>query len=302
MDIRQIDYFLEVAEQQSFSNAAKSLHISQPALSRYILDLEKHFGVKLFKRMPKQITLTYAGERYFYHAKTISERIKELDREMNEVAALLKGRINVGMIRSGRQLSLSENIKIFKKMHPDITLHISEQLSKDLELGVLNGLYDIAFISEPLKPHGLKFKLLDENYTLLMIPKGHPKIIHAEKRELLPYPWIDIQAFEHDEFVLQDENCRMRHNLDVFFAVEKFKPKIEMLTQSTIDAIHFAESGIGLAFLTDGYVHYIAHPAKVELFCIGTPVSTSKFGVISRAGESLTCAMKDFIRLYMKQS
>lgn len=302
MEIRDIDYMLAVAEYRGFSSAANALHISQPALSRYIANLEKRLGVQLFQRTAKQLMLTYAGERYQAHAEVIKSQTRELEAEIQRIASTQRNRINIGVIRSDRQLMLSKSIETFNKRYPEITLHISELLSRDLEAGVLSGTYDIAFLSEPIRPQGLEFRHMENNFILLMLPKGHLKSEFSEKRAGLPFPWIDVCLFGRENLVLQDERCRVRLDLDKFFLHEGFHPKIKMLTQSTIDAIHFAEDGIGITFLPDCYRQYITDESKVELFCVGNPVESSNFGVISRKGNTLSPPMEDFIEIYMQSN
>lgn len=301
MEMRDIDYFIAVAEHRSFSLAAKSLHISQPALSRYVGKMEHNLGTPLFQRTGRQLLLTYSGERYLAHAREIKDKLRLLDEEMWQITAMQQNRLQIGFIRSGHQLNLPSAIARFRQIHPETKLNITEQLSKELELAVLKGNLNFAFISEPSVPAGLDFRFMESHYMLIALPPDRPKIMSTEIREGLPYPWISLHLLTGEEFVLQDENCRMRLDLDQLFRHENFHPQVSIYTQSTLDAIRFTEMGIGASFITEGYARYITDKSKIQLFCLGTPPFATKFGIISKKGDILPRTAHDFIRIYMEQ-
>lgn len=300
MEIRDIDYFIAVAETRGFSLAAKRLHISQPALSRYIGNMERRLGVSLFERTGRQLSLTYSGERYLIHAREIRERLLLLDEEMRRITERQGDRLRIGFIRSGRQLKLPNAIARFRNLYPEVELNITEGLSKDLELAVLKGGLDFAFISEPSEPSGFEFRFLESHFALIALPPGRPEIDSVEFRDGLPYPWVDLRLLMGETFVLQNENCRMRLDLDRLFSLEDFSPQVSMYTQSTLDAIRFTEMGIGACFITEGYALYISDKSEIQLFCVGTPPFLTKFGVISKKGAALPKAADDFARIYME--
>jgi DNA-binding transcriptional LysR family regulator len=302
MEIKDIDYFLAIAGHRSFSLAAQALHISQPALSRYITNLELRLGIPLFRRTGKQLVLTHAGEHYLSHAQKIAESTRLMEQDMKNVALMQRNKLNVGMIRNGRQVYLPQAIAEFRKAYPKVTLHITELLSNDLELGVLNGKHDIGFISEPTLPSGLDTIYLGDNFTLLAIPCNLPQGGQGEARDDLPYPWIDINLLVDVEFVIQDEGSRMRYHVDEIFRRANFVPRAAMFTQSTVDAIRFTELGVGASFITDGYVPYIQDMSKVRLYCVGTPPAKTLFNVISKKGTVISKVARDFISLYMGES
>ena len=145
MEIREFEYILSVIRNRSFSAAAAELHISQPALSKYVASLERRLGLKLLERTNKGLVPTYAGERCYACALEVSERMERWRAEMEGIAAMQKNRLRVGVIRNDRQYFLPQNIERFRERYPDIELNITQQLSKDIESGILNGRLDIGF-------------------------------------------------------------------------------------------------------------------------------------------------------------
>lgn len=299
MDIKDVEYALSVIKNRSFTAAAEELHLSQPALSKHFSNLERTLGLRLAERTSKGLVPTYAGERFYELGGRIAESLQALDSEMKRISTLQRKRLRVGMIRNFRQQFLAAAIESFSALHPDIELNIMQQLSKDIESDVARGGLDIGFISEPSIPGGVDYAALGENYTLLAAPSAMGLSRYAEERSGLPFPWIDIAALEDRRMVMQDESCRFRKLIDDFFRAEKFTPRIGMTTQSTTDALRFTELGVGPCIISDGYLCHITERSRVDIFCIGTPPATTKFGVIAKSLRLLPAHAKDFIAIYM---
>lgn len=299
VDIKDIKYALSVIKNRSFTLAAEELHVSQPALSKYFSNLEKILGLQLVDRTSKGLVPTYAGERFYLLASDIDKSIQTLDSEMKRIMVMQKNRLRVGMIRNFHQQFLARTIENFNTLHPNIELNIRQELSKDTENDVARGMLDIGFISEPSIPGCLEYRALTENYTLLAAPVTMKLACHAITVPKLPFPWIDINILENVRLVMQDENCRFRKFIDEFFSREHFVPHIGMTTQSTPDALHFAELGVGPCIITDGYLSYITQHDLVDIFCVGTPPATTKFGVVAKDFSLLPSYAYDFIEIYM---
>ena len=97
MDLDKVTYLLALADTRNYSRAAEQCHISQPALTRYIKNLEEELNVTLFDRSSFPIRLTYAGERYIDGLLKILEMKEKLDKEMREIAGHVQSQISIGM-------------------------------------------------------------------------------------------------------------------------------------------------------------------------------------------------------------
>ena len=94
---KNMEYVAAVAQYDSITAAAESLYISQPALSRFISNLEKRIGVTLFQRVGNRFLLTYEGERFLYHAKRIMEIEQELQNELSDINKQKQGRLRLAL-------------------------------------------------------------------------------------------------------------------------------------------------------------------------------------------------------------
>jgi len=97
MDFHQLEYVMAIAEEKSFSKAAKKLYISQPSLSQYIMRLEEQIGIKIFDRTTNPLILTFAGEKYLEAAKNILILNNQLKRVLVDIADSKKGRLTIGI-------------------------------------------------------------------------------------------------------------------------------------------------------------------------------------------------------------
>lgn len=173
MNLRQLQYFLQIAELRSFTRAANVLHIAQPALSRQIRALEEELGTPLFNRFERGVTLTEAGALLRERAASI---LRDLDRLREEIAAHgadPRGEVSLGMPPSMREMVTVPLATGLRAHHPQITLHLHEGISVFLTGEVRLGRIDCAVVSdlEPLSQVQSE-PLLSEQLCLLAPPQA----------------------------------------------------------------------------------------------------------------------------------
>src|SRR5690625_1473517 len=142
MDIRQLEYFYEVAKHLNFTKAAAHLHISQPSLSKTIKNLESELGGALFYRGPKQLELTDAGKAFLVNTKKVLEAFENLTSELNDVIELRKGEIKIGIPPIIGAAFFSRIIGKYKEKYPSIEMSLTEVGSKKIKHGVEEGTLD----------------------------------------------------------------------------------------------------------------------------------------------------------------
>ena len=135
MDIRHLTYFIEVAKYKSFTQASKSLHLSQSTLSKVVKSLEEELNVELIDRSAKKIKLTDAGEIVFAESEKIMESLNDLSIHLYDLMNLKKGKIKAGIPPIIGFLFFPKIIKGFNNLYPDIKIKISEDDSKKGETG-----------------------------------------------------------------------------------------------------------------------------------------------------------------------
>lgn len=146
MDIRIMEYFLAVTREGNISAAAQSLHISQPALSKQISDLEKELGVKLFDRGSRRITLTEEGMILKKRSEEMVSLLQRTQNEIHESHKEITGDINIGAGEAVGFHYISEKAAELIKQYPGIRLHVVSGDTEDLMDQLENGLVDMALL------------------------------------------------------------------------------------------------------------------------------------------------------------
>ena len=202
MDLKQMQYFLCLAQERNVTRAARRLNIVQPALSMQIAKLEKSFGKRLFFRTSQGVSLTPAGEEF---ERLVAPIIKDIDRAREEMARLdgkVAGRVSIGMINSAAQSILPVSTLRIAKAYPDIELSICEGYSETMLEWVLAGQLDLAIVNArqrggapPMQP------ILDEEMMLA----------HAASAEWTLPKAVSFLAVKKLELVLPSRRHGLRH-------------------------------------------------------------------------------------------
>ena len=143
MNIRQLHYFLQVAEQKSFTRAAAVLHVAQPALSRSVRALEADLGVALFERSERGVALTDAGHLLKRRAADLLAEFAHVRDEVGARARELGGEFMFGMPPSMQHLATLPLLRAFRREHPGVLLRFTEGISVTLSEGLQAGRIDI---------------------------------------------------------------------------------------------------------------------------------------------------------------
>jgi LysR family nitrogen assimilation transcriptional regulator len=144
VEIRQLRYFLEIADAGSFSKASQVLHIAQPALSNQIMQLEDELGQQLLHRKHSGVEMTEQGRAFYRHAQRILKELDDLPNIVNQAASDLTGRVAVGLPQSTALRYAVPLLEAVSREHPGIALELFDEISGNLLRGVDSGRLDLA--------------------------------------------------------------------------------------------------------------------------------------------------------------
>ncbi|GIO27357.1 LysR family transcriptional regulator [Ornithinibacillus bavariensis] len=159
MDIKQLRYFIAIAEEKNITAAASRLHMSQPPLSMQLKQLESELGVKLFDRSGKRMELTDKGEVLYKKALHLVNNLEEIKNEIQETEQGKKGVLALG-INTLSLSGFSEVLQSFHKKYPSVSLKIVQNDSNYLAEMVKTRAIEMAFVRLPLEHHGLIYQHL----------------------------------------------------------------------------------------------------------------------------------------------
>lgn len=297
MYLKDVEYVLAIAKTQSVSKAAEQLYISQPALSKYISNLERKLGLELFTRVGNRFIPTYAGEHYIHRAKEIAIQKEILYHELTDIVNSNRGRLRISIPMVCGAHILPYVIPKFRQNYPQVEISIIEDHSQSAEQQLLNGDVDIAVIHLPLKDSGLDYMLIRRECLLMVVPSDHPLSNHGVQIAGYKYPWIDISLFKNQDFIVTMPKQRTRQICDEIFIREKLAPNIILSTWNIETAIRLAAESAGISFAPETFTFDLNTRNMPKLFLIGRPIITSDLVVAYRKGTYLSKPTKAFIKI-----
>lgn len=182
MELRQLRYFLVVADELHFGRAADRLHITQPPLTVAIRRLERELGVQLFDRTTRRVSLTAAGESF---KRRVQDALAELDDAAGDVASVsagMSGRIRVGFVSSASYTAIPEALRTFREQRPRVELVLRPLTSGEQVEQLLDGDLDVGLLRDPGRVPGLAMQLVSTEDLVAVLPEAHPLASHTEIR------------------------------------------------------------------------------------------------------------------------
>jgi DNA-binding transcriptional LysR family regulator len=239
MDLSELQVFLTVAREGSFSRAAERLYRTQPAVSLTIRKLEDDLGQKLFVRGARPVRLTDAGTLLKDYAERLINLRDEVKKGLSELEGLQRGELAVGVNESSIHALLPAIAK-FRELHPGIQIRVHRMFSRDIPHEVLNYRLDLGAVSYvPRDPQLQATEILKDELTLI-VPLKHPL---AKKKE------VDVADLGAESFVAHIVESPFRRRVIELFA--RNRTILNMPTEMpTIESIkRFVQMGMGVAIV-----------------------------------------------------
>lgn len=244
MELRQLRYFIEVAEREHFTSAAEHLHVAQSAISLQISKLEAELGVALFERTGRNIKLTQIGSIFLTHTKAAVQAINYAKSKIDEYLDPEHGTIKIGYPTSLAKHLLPTVISAFREKQPNVSYHLRQGSYAYLIEAVKNGEIGLAFLGPvPTTDPDLEpYILFSENFSVL-VPANHPL---AKKKSLA------LDDLRNEHFVLFPEGYVLEKISVEACLHAGFEPNIIAVGED-MDAIKgLVAAGIGVSILPDG--------------------------------------------------
>jgi len=242
MELRHLRYFIGVAEEENVSRAALKLHVSQPALSRQIRDLEEELGFLLLERSAKSVRLTAAGRIFFEEARSVMKRVELAVSTARTAATGEKLEVHVGYAPSLTVQILPNALRAFQKEVPGARVMLHDLSTEEMLTQLRNGTLQVALMVRPTRSmlSGLIFEELARYPMCLAIPPGHPlaKLRTVSVEQTAKQPLVGYSRREYPEY---------HEAIETIFAGCKTKPRVTEEHDSVTSLIAAVESGRGLA-------------------------------------------------------
>lgn len=277
MNINQIEAFAVVAKVKSISEAAKILHLTQPALSLQIKNLESFLGAELLKRTNKGIDITPAGEVFLEYGKAILDLYRNLRRDLENLEKGSQKQIVVGASSTIGNYALPCSIAIFRDYAPDISLILRVSNSAAVIDGILSRNFDLGFVERWVSHESLLVEKIAESDVVLIAPPDFRPVTSEEKAGNLQatitsensFNRIGLAELQSLPLIVREVGSGTRHMLESALAslgksLREFRIVMEL---NSPDAIKSAvAAGRGLAFIPYFAVRKEVYAGYVQAF------------------------------------
>ncbi|MEU3795638.1 LysR substrate-binding domain-containing protein [Streptomyces fructofermentans] len=243
MELRQIRYFLALAEECHFGRAAARLHVAQPALSQQIKQMEKDLGTVLFTRSTRQVALTEAGRQLIDHARAIIAEEERARVHMKDLAAGYAGRVSIGFIGTATYDVLPQVARTVRAQLPKITMELrGELLTPDLVEGLHAGTYDLAVLRGAAEDEDIRTSSLRSEPLMAVLPSIHP--LASRQR-------VSLKDLADEPFVIHPSGSRSSMHNRVLEACRRagFQPASLIEVGETATLVVFVAAGHGVALV-----------------------------------------------------
>lgn len=271
MDLKQLEYFVHVAELGSFTKASVVLNIAQPALSRQIRQLEVELRQNLLCRNGRGVTTTEAGQLLLEHGRGILHQVARAREDLGRVRGALAGRVAVGLPPSASKMMTVPLTREFRHRLPNATLSISEGLSISMQEWLLAGRLDIALLYNPAATADLDITPLAED-ALYLVSKREKDAIPTE---------IRLKDVAQLPLVIPNRPNAIRTLIESQMAAIGCKPRINLEIDGVSAILDLVAEGEGHAILSkyalatainpDAYlIRPIVEPQLISRLCMAT--------------------------------
>ena len=246
MDLRQLRYFQAVAEELSFSKAARRLHVAQPALSRTVKELETELGALLLSRTRRSVALTAAGSVLLHDLGLLLQRVDEMTRRVQRTAAGEEGEVRLGYIGPPTHLFLPRILAEFHRRYPRVSVVLEERTPERVWEMVARGRLAIG-ITRPVLAHralGLPTLLLRKEPLFCALPNAHRL---ADRKSIR---WKDL-ADEPLVILARREGVGLHDAIVGACTRARFTPKLVHTPSLISTVLTYVEAGAGIGVMSD---------------------------------------------------
>jgi DNA-binding transcriptional LysR family regulator len=256
MELRQLEYFVAVAEEANFTRAARRAHVAQPAVSTQVARLEKELGQQLLDRSRREVRLTAAGEAVLPYARAALTAVHDARLAVEELGDLVRGSVAIGTV-TAHNLDMPALLAAFSGAHPAVEITLGTDDSDALIDGVQSGRLDlvIASVGSGEVPDGLSVEVTTDESIEAVVGKGDP----WRNRSSVP-----VAALAERPLITLPVGTGIRRRLDEACAAAGVAVRIAFEASTPIELAELAERGLGVAIVpqsvsrTRAGVHAIA--------------------------------------------
>ncbi|WP_069998638.1 LysR family transcriptional regulator [Cellulosilyticum sp. I15G10I2] len=248
MDVRYLDYIIEIAEQKNMTKAAEKLFVSQSLLSQHLSKLEAELGTPLFTRTKSELIPTPAGNMYLQAAHSIVQIQKKLYQNISRLSET--GHISLGITSNWGLEMITDIIPKFKELFPNVVIEVIEDNILPMTKMILSEKLDIALMSvNHLNGFTDQYELLRKEEVIFAVPESHSYCtLHNNAIKEISSSQLE-KVFKNDSFILSKKGSTIRNIVDDVLKITQFSPDTICEMNSMLTVRKMVSKGVGVAFM-----------------------------------------------------
>lgn len=255
LTFRQLSVFEAVARLLSYSRAAEEMHLSQPAVSMQIKQLEENVGLPLFEQLGKKIFLTEAGRELYHYSRTIAQQLTEAESVLDELKGLKRGKLKISVASTANYFA-PQLLATFTQRFNNPTVSLNVTNRETLLQQLANNEMDMVIMGQP--PDGLDLEAASfmENPLVVIAPVNHPLVGENS---------IPLARLQHETFLVREQGSGTRIAMERFFSQRGIHLTTGMEMSSNEAIKQAVQAGLGLGIVS---IHTVALELEMHRLAI----------------------------------
>jgi DNA-binding transcriptional LysR family regulator len=292
VSFRQLRVFEAVARLSSFTRAAEELHLTQPAVSMQVRQLEDEVGLPLFEKLGKQMRLTEAGRELHHYSRNINRSLQEMEDVFESLKGVNRGRLNIAVASTVNYFA-PRLLAAFHELYPGIALRLDitnrERLVQQLQANSV----DIVLMGQPPMGVDVESEAFMDNPLVVVAPPEHP--LAAERQ-------IELERLTEEVFLMREPGSGTRQAMERFFAEQGVSIRHGMQMTRNEAIKQAVRSGLGLSVVSLHTVELELETGRLVILDVkGFPLERQWY-LVYRRGRRLSPAARAFRQFVLEEA
>ncbi len=292
LTLRQLKVFEAVARHLNYTRAAEELHLTQPAVSMQVKQLEESLGVALFEQLGKRIHLTEPGQEVLAYARHITQQVDELETVLNRLKGVSGGRLKISVATTANYF-IPTLIGSFSRRFPDVTVSLDVTNRETLLRQLNENTVDLVIMGQPPAEADVEAEPFLENPLVVVAPPDHP--LASRKK-------ISLQRLQEETFLVREPGSGTRIAMERFFSEHGMKLRTGMEVGSNEAIKQSVQAGLGLGLLSRATIEQELALKRLAVLDIEDFPIMRHWYVVHRKGKRLSAAADAFKSFVLKEA
>lgn len=294
---RQLQVFETVAKHLSYTQAARGLHLSQPAVSMQIKQLEENVGLPLFEQLGKKIYLTEAGQEMLQYSRSISQQLDDADEMMQQLKGVQRGRLDISVASTANHFA-TRLLAAFAKQYQGTSFSLDVTNRASLLEQLEQNERDLVIMGQPPDNLDLVTEPFMNNSLVIVCSPEHPLAVETSTSKM-PIP---IERLQNETFVVREQGSGTRIAMQRFFTERGIELKTGMEMTSNEAIKHAVEAGLGLGIVSIHTLELEMQTKRLVILNVETFPILRHWYLVHRQGKRLSPVAQSFRQFVLSRA